>query len=175
METGNFCQESSGTERTIRSQSTSDRLASDRSFSTADCRMHPGASAGKCCGNIHNGLAISCNHPHEEGSVSTFAAAKTGSNEVHLIPFCTGVTKRAIPRAVRVDVLPDVCGQRRQARQAPVTAAARKAELQCPPRGAERCQSSSRIESGWISMRAPVSLAARRAFWPSLPMASESW
>ena len=29
--------------------------------------------------------------------------------------------------------------------------------------------------SGWISIFAPVSLAARRAFWPSLPMASDSW
>jgi hypothetical protein len=38
-----------------------------------------------------------------------------------------------------------------------------------------RDQSSSRIESGWMSIRAPVSLAARRAFWPSLPMARESW
>lgn len=36
-------------------------------------------------------------------------------------------------------------------------------------------QSSSRIESGWMSIRAPVSLAARRAFWPSFPIASESW
>jgi len=36
-------------------------------------------------------------------------------------------------------------------------------------------QSSSRIESGWMSIRAPVSFAARRAFWPSLPMASDSW
>ena len=26
-----------------------------------------------------------------------------------------------------------------------------------------------------MSMRAPVSLAARRAFWPSLPIASDSW
>ena len=29
--------------------------------------------------------------------------------------------------------------------------------------------------SEWMSMRHPVSLAASRAFWPSLPMASESW
>lgn len=29
--------------------------------------------------------------------------------------------------------------------------------------------------SGRMSMRQPVSLAARRAFWPSLPMASDSW
>ena len=28
--------------------------------------------------------------------------------------------------------------------------------------------------SGWMSMRQPVRRAARRAFWPSLPMASES-
>ena len=29
--------------------------------------------------------------------------------------------------------------------------------------------------SGRMSMRQPVSLAASRAFWPSRPMASESW
>jgi hypothetical protein len=29
--------------------------------------------------------------------------------------------------------------------------------------------------SGLMSMRQPVSFAASRAFWPSLPMASESW
>lgn len=34
---------------------------------------------------------------------------------------------------------------------------------------------SSRIESGCMSILAPVSLAARRAFWPSLPIARESW
>ncbi len=27
----------------------------------------------------------------------------------------------------------------------------------------------------WMSIRQPVSRAARRAFWPSLPMASDSW
>ena len=36
-------------------------------------------------------------------------------------------------------------------------------------------QFDSRIESGWMSIFAPVSFAARRAFWPSLPIASESW
>lgn len=34
---------------------------------------------------------------------------------------------------------------------------------------------SSITESGWMSIRAPVSLAAKRAFCPSLPIASESW
>lgn len=33
----------------------------------------------------------------------------------------------------------------------------------------------SMTESGWMSIFAPVSLAASRAFWPSLPMASDSW
>lgn len=36
-------------------------------------------------------------------------------------------------------------------------------------------QLSSRMLSGWMSIFAPVSLAARRAFWPSLPMARDSW
>lgn len=45
-----------------------------------------------------------------------------------------------------------------------------------PPAWASaRPQASSRIESGWMSIFAPVSLAARRAFWPSLPIASDSW
>ena len=34
---------------------------------------------------------------------------------------------------------------------------------------------SSMTESGWMSIRAPVSFAARRAFWPSLPIARLSW
>jgi len=33
----------------------------------------------------------------------------------------------------------------------------------------------SRMLSGWMSIFAPVSLAARRAFWPSFPIASDSW
>ncbi len=34
---------------------------------------------------------------------------------------------------------------------------------------------ASRVTSGRMSIRQPVSRAARRAFWPSLPMASDSW
>src|SRR5690606_33363689 len=54
---------------------------------------------------------------------------------------------------------------------------ARSYRLHVTPRGWERRprQASSRIESGWMSILAPVSLAARRAFWPSLPIASDSW
>lgn len=35
-------------------------------------------------------------------------------------------------------------------------------------------QRSSKMLSGWMSIFAPVSLAASRAFWPSLPIASDS-
>lgn len=35
--------------------------------------------------------------------------------------------------------------------------------------------SCSASASEWISIRQPVNLAAKRAFCPSLPMASESW
>lgn len=46
------------------------------------------------------------------------------------------------------------------------------------PRGsagaAERCGAATGV-SGRMSMRHPVSRAARRAFWPSFPIASESW
>ena len=59
--------------------------------------MHPGASAGKCCGNIHNGFAITRNYPHEEGFVSAFAAAETGSNSHHLIPFFNRPPSQGIP------------------------------------------------------------------------------
>jgi len=41
--------------------------------------------------------------------------------------------------------------------------------------GATAAQLSSRMLSGWMSIFAPVSLAARRAFCPSFPIASESW
>ena len=48
--------------------------------------------------------------------------------------------------------------------------------LRCAPADAGGPpQFYSRIESGWMSIFAPVSFAARRAFWPSLPIASESW
>jgi len=43
------------------------------------------------------------------------------------------------------------------------------------PRRLRRRAQLSRIESGWMSIFAPVSFAARRAFWPSLPMARDSW
>jgi len=59
--------------------------------------MHPGASAGKCCGNIHNGFAIPRNYPHEEEFVSAFAAAETGSNCHYLIPFFSRPPSHGIP------------------------------------------------------------------------------
>jgi len=43
------------------------------------------------------------------------------------------------------------------------------------PRRAMPDQDSSRMLSGWMSILAPVSFAARRAFCPSLPMARDSW
>lgn len=52
-----------------------------------------------------------------------------------------------------------------------------RAKPAAPTRSASRCPQSSpsRIESGWMSIRAPVSFAARRAFCPSLPIARDSW
>lgn len=49
--------------------------------------------------------------------------------------------------------------------------------LASPRAGASRKArvDQSRTLSGWMSIFAPVSLAARRAFWPSLPIASDSW
>ncbi|MDQ1576258.1 MAG: hypothetical protein QOH55_1408, partial [Microbacteriaceae bacterium] len=43
------------------------------------------------------------------------------------------------------------------------------------PRASAWHRYDSRIESGWMSIFAPVSFAARRAFWPSLPIARDSW
>jgi len=43
-----------------------------------------------------------------------------------------------------------------------------------PGRSIKSQVQSFMIESGWISIFAPVSFAARRAFCPSLPIASES-
>jgi hypothetical protein len=48
------------------------------------------------------------------------------------------------------------------------------ADVGLPTQGGED-QASSRIESGWMSIFAPVSLAASRAFWPSFPIARDSW
>jgi len=62
--------------------------------------MHPSAPAGKSCGQIHSSFAITRNNPHEEGSVSTFAATEAGSNSFHLILFSNTVPNHAIPRAV---------------------------------------------------------------------------
>ena len=43
------------------------------------------------------------------------------------------------------------------------------------PRRARARDSSVTCVSDWMSIRHPVRLAARRAFWPSLPNASDSW
>lgn len=50
---------------------------------------------------------------------------------------------------------------------------ARTVPVYSPPR--LRSASGDASVSGRMSMRQPVSRAARRAFWPSLPMASDSW
>lgn len=42
------------------------------------------------------------------------------------------------------------------------------------PDGAEEASAPGAV-SGLMSMRHPVSRAASRAFWPSRPMASDSW
>ena len=47
--------------------------------------------------------------------------------------------------------------------------------LRSPPNGHDGVPTGSPSVSGRMSIRQPVSLAARRAFWPSLPIASESW
>jgi hypothetical protein len=55
--------------------------------------------------------------------------------------------------------------------------------LPAPDAGADRAAQAgspaaaagSRGSSGWMSIRQPVSRAARRAFCPSLPIASDSW
>jgi hypothetical protein len=59
---------------------------------------------------------------------------------------------------------------------APDAGADRRAqtELSASPTGAGAA-GGSRVTSGRMSMRQPVSRAASRAFWPSLPIASESW
>ncbi len=59
---------------------------------------------------------------------------------------------------------------------APDTGADRRAqtELSASPTGVEAA-GGSRVTSGRMSIRQPVSRAASRAFWPSLPIASESW
>ncbi|MEY9942437.1 hypothetical protein ABH932_007226 [Streptacidiphilus sp. MAP5-52] len=45
----------------------------------------------------------------------------------------------------------------------------------CGDRRGQAPAASSPSVSGRMSIRHPVSRAARRAFWPSLPMASDSW
>ena len=59
----------------------------------------------------------------------------------------------------------------------PLRAASRRAAVDglsehCAEAGVASCRSAV---SGRMSIRQPVSLAASRAFWPSLPMASDSW
>ena len=44
-----------------------------------------------------------------------------------------------------------------------------------PPRSPSSCSSSANSVSERMSIRQPVSRAASRAFWPSRPIASESW
>ncbi len=126
--------------------------------------MHPGASAGKHRELIRNDFAVSRNDPQKRGSTRAPSAAKAGSYGFHLIPLLNTPWRRAIPATSppRHPAIRCFTGTGRTESRISVC---RKASY----------SSDSRIESGWMSIRAPVSFAARRAFWPSLPIASESW
>jgi len=62
-----------------------------------------------------------------------------------------------------------------RARQASRVRVYRVARSRPLPRGYEASPAGIASVSLWMSMRQPVSRAARRAFCPSLPIASDSW
>ena len=64
---------------------------------------------------------------------------------------------------------------RRGAPAAAHAGADRRAQAGSSAGAAAGAGTASRVTSGRMSIRQPVSRAARRAFWPSLPMASDSW
>ena len=55
------------------------------------------------------------------------------------------------------------------------TSHARSYRFHATPGRTVAARQPSSTESGWMSILAPVSFAARRAFWPSLPIASDNW
>ncbi len=97
----------------------------------------------------------------------------------------SGQTRLSLPP--RTDLSPDKwrgkdrtavvlsCIRRRSGARAPClpSGEARTVPVYSPSRS--RSASGAVSVSGRMSMRQPVSRAARRAFWPSLPMASDSW
>jgi hypothetical protein len=84
-------------ERAIHSQRPAEGLAFEGVFDALGCGMHPGASAGKGRGAIHDGLAADLDHPREEGTVGALAAAKASSCRIHLIPFSNHMPESDIP------------------------------------------------------------------------------
>ena len=71
-------------------------------------------------------------------------------------------------------------GTRRTHRRSDVVESTASGQASSPPftaavSAAVACSSATGAASERMSMRQPVSRAASRAFWPSLPMARESW
>ena len=76
---------------------------------------------------------------------------------------------------VRVRVYALGAPRRRPSTAAPPAHAGVRCVLTPRPRAAHAASPGGHSASLWMSIRQPVRRAASRAFWPSLPMASESW
>lgn len=142
---------------TIQPKRPAKRPSLDGQLVGVDGRGEPRSPARHDCLRIRHDSPVAQGDDTEEGgSGRATTTADARSDGFHLTP-CLGRTRSGTP--------------------GPATPAAKRRRR--GPRGrscAGRAYSSpSRIESGWMSIRAPVSFAARRAFCPSLPIASDSW
>lgn len=131
-----------------------------------DGRGEPRSPARHDCLRIrHDSPVAEGDDTEEGGSGRATATADARSDGFHLTP-CLGRTRSGTPGG------PTPAAKRRRRDAVREAAPARSRSVATVRRGHS---SPSRIESGWMSIRAPVSFAARRAFCPSLPIASDSW
>jgi len=145
-------QNRSRVERTSDTERASPCSPRSRGFDAVAGAVHPRAPARKSGRSIHHDNPIARHDPRERGARSPLAAAEAGSDGFHVTP----------PWLLRVPHADSSLRTRRVLRCG--------AKINFQP-----LSHSSMTESGWISIFAPVSFAARRAFWPSLPMASDNW
>jgi len=123
------------------------------------CRPRIGAEVRAVSSPLPSSLEQSCQVPPSVSAVSSSSSAR-----------CSSCSLR-----IRSSSCASISG----VSSTPVSSAAisaMAATCSCSCSSSARCSTSSaHYSSLWMSMRQLVSFAANRTFWPSLPMASDSW
>jgi hypothetical protein len=163
-------------ERTAQAQGPGERSTAHGEFETGRIAMQPRTAPAQPVARIgdHGPAAVDLgrHHSQQDGPVSTLPAPQAhplrlpsgALGHAGLSDRATGRTQssptadRFIPRYLRVDPRDHPAADPSAAAPDPVWPSSRSPSV-----------------SGRMSIRQPVSFAASRAFWPSLPIASESW